>query len=379
MPPLSSTERAVQTASNSFSMTLFNQVAAQRRDENFFISPLSVSMALAMILNGAAGQTYTEMQKTLGLSGLSNAEINQSFRNLIAMFSSLDPNVTFRIANSIWYRNTFSVSRDFIYTDSTYFDAQVTPLDFSSSDAAGTINSWVDKATNGKIPSIVNPPIPPTEVMYIINALYFHGAWRHEFSYKATKLGTFHLADGGTETDSMMTINDTLSYYSDPYFTAVGIPYGDGDYSMLALLPTSTSPTQPIPQLTQTEFNSILSGLSLNDITVTMPRFTMSYSTDLDSVLSNMGMADAFGAGADFTGINPGGGLFISSVKHKAYINVNEEGTEAAAVTSIGVGATVVTRQLTVDLNRPFIFLIKENQDNTIMFMGVLADPGASS
>lgn len=335
-------------------------------------------MALAMTLNGAAGETYTQMQNTLGLTGLTNAEINQSYQNLIAMFSSLDPNVTFNIANSIWYRNTFNVLSSFTSTNSKYFDAKVAPLNFDDPNAANTINSWVSQKTNGKISDVVGSKIPASTIMYLINTLYFHGTWEYRFPYSDTKPGTFYLADGGTETDSMMTINDTLNYCSDQNFEAVELPYGNGDYSMMVLLPAdSINSGDPIPVLTQSELNNIYNGFRKVGITVTLPKFKLSYKIGLDSILSVMGMPDAFSPqSADFTRINPNGGLYISSVLHKTYIDVDEAGTEAAAVTVVVIGATVVTRHPTFDADRPFIFLIKENHNNTIMFMGAVTQPG---
>lgn len=378
--PLSSTERAVESANNSFSTTLFNQVSAQNHGKNFFISPLSVSMALAMTLNGASGQTYTQMQNTLGLSGMSNAEINQSYQNLIAMFKTLDPNVTFNIANSIWYRNTFPVLDSFVTTNSTYFNAKVAALNFDSPSAVNTINGWVNSNTDGLIPGILSGPIPPGAMMYLINALYFHGTWEYKFPYAATKFETFYLAGGGTESDSMMTLNDTLNYYSDQNFTAVELPYGNGDYSMVVLLPTNAITSgNPIPPLSQSELNSIFAGFKPTDLNVTLPKFKLGYSINLDSVLAVMGMPDAFEPyEANFSRISPMSGLFISSVIHKTYIDVNEAGTKAAAVTSIGVGmAIAVPIPPSFDADRPFIFLIKENHNNTIMFMGAVTQPSA--
>ena len=378
MPPLSLSEQKVESANNSFATTLFSQVAGQEQGKNFFISPLSVSMALAMTLNGASGQTYTDMQQTLRLTGMSNQQINQSYQNLIAMFSTLDPNVTFNIANSIWYRNTFSVLDSFLNVDSTYFDAKIAALNFNDPNSADVINNWVSQKTNGKIPSVVQSPLPGAAMMYLINALYFHGTWKYTFDYKNTKLGTFHLANGSTESDSMMIMTDTLNYYSDQYFQVVELPYGKGDYSMLVLLPNSTSATNPIPTLDQSEVNAITNGLKPADVTVTLPKFKLQYSTLLNSALSQMGMGNAFSSAADFTRINPAGGLYISYVLHKTYIDVNEVGTEAAAVTVVGVYTTVVgpePQPYMFNVNRPFIFLIKENHDNTFMFMGAIAQP----
>ena len=337
-------------------------------------------MALAMTLNGASGQTYNDMQQTLGLNGLSNDEINMSYQNLMATFSSLDPGVKFDIANSIWYRNTFAVEDSFIDVDSTYFNARVSALDFSNAGAADVINSWVSDNTNNKITSIIQPPIDPATVMFLINALYFNGTWKYTFDSKYTKPGTFYLANGSTESDSMMVVHDTLDYFADQNLTAVELPYGRGDYSMLVLLPTGpASAMNTIGTLSQSEVNSIISGLKPEDVQLTMPKFRLKYSTSLIKALSQMGMGIAFSDGANFTRINSAGGLYISDVLHKTYIDVNEQGTEAAAVTVIGIKTTVVIGQQSgpkmVNVDRPFAFLIKENRDNTILFMGAVMQP----
>lgn len=380
--PITSVEKQVESANNSFAANLFSQVASQEQGKNFFISPLSVSMALAMTLNGANGQTYTDMQKTLGLTGLSNEEINQSYQSLMTMFGNLDPSVTFNIANSIWYRNTFSVLDSFISVDSTYFDSEVRSLNFNDANAADVINSWVSSKTNGKIPSIIDPPIDPAVVMYLINALYFNGTWKYTFDTANTKQYPFYLSNGSTESDSMMVVHDSLNYYSDANFQVAELPYGNGDYSMLVLLPAASSSTSPFAAFNQSEVNNIVSGLSLQDVQLTLPKFNVEYSTKLKNVLSQMGMGIAFTGSADFTRINPAGGLAISDVLHKTFVEVSEKGTEAAAVTVVVVVLTADeggghSGPIMIDVNRPFLFLIKENHDNTIMFMGAIVQPSA--
>lgn len=381
--PLSSAEKQVESAGNSFATSLFGQIAAQENGKNFFISPLSVSMALAMTLNGAQGQTFTAMQKTLGLSGLSNDEMNQSYQSLITMFSNLDPNVTFDIANSIWYKNNFPVLDSFLTVDSTFYDAEVKPLDFSAANAADIMNSWVSEKTHGKIQSIINPPIPTSAVMYLMNALYFNGTWKYIFKDTSSQYLKFQLPNGTPISDSMMIVHDTLNYYSDSTFQVVELPYGDGNYSMVILLPTAVSSSANASALNQSEWNNILNGLKPQDVQLTMPKFKIQYSVSLKQALTNLGMGIAFSPGADFMRINPAGGLSISDVLHKTYIDVNEKGTEAAAVTAVIFVSTVAegghSGPCFVDVNRPFIFVIKENHSNTIMFMGVVVDPNSTA
>ncbi len=376
-PPLSSTEKQVASATSSFALNLFDQVAVQEQGKNFFISPLSVSMALAMTLNGANGQTYTDMQNTLGLSGLNNDEINKSYQTLMARFTALDPNVTFNIANSIWYRNTFSVIDTFLTVDQTYFNADVKPLDFSDPNAANTINSWISDKTNGKIPSVISPPINAGTVMFLINALYFNGTWKYEFDPANTTNQPFYLLSGASENVATMMVRDTLKYCSDSVFQVVELPYGNGDYSMLVLLPSSKSSfSNAEASLNQTEVNSIINGLTVKDVEVSLPKFKVEYNTELIPALTKMGMGIAFELGlADFTRINRDTPLVITHVLHDTYVDVNEKGTEAAAVTVVVIGIGAVEEGIPFDVDRPFLFLIKENLNNTVMFMGAVVDP----
>ena len=376
---LSQTEKVVASASSSFGLNLFGNVAAQEAGKNFFISPLSVSMALAMTLNGAAGQTYVDMQKTLGLQGLSNEEINKSYEDLIAQFAALDPNVDFQIANSIWYRNTFQVIDSFLTVNSTYYDAAVKPLNFNDPNAADAINQWVSGKTGGKIPSIISPPIDQRTIMYLINALYFNGTWRYRFDPANTEPRPFHLLDSTVVNVPTMALGDTLNYYSDNLFQVVELPYGKGDYSMLVLLPKASFAAAEA-SLNQNEVGGITNGLARREVNVSLPKFKLTYETSLIPILKKMGMGIAFGNGANFSRINASIPLEITEVLHKAYVDVNEKGTEAAAVTVVGIGLTAV-EPVTINftVNKPFIFLIKENHDNTIMFMGAVVDPTLTS
>ncbi len=376
---LTTTDKVVASASSSFGLNLFGNVVAQEAGKNFFISPLSVSMALAMTLNGAAGQTYADMQKTLGLQGLSNGEIDKSYEDLIAQFAALDPSVTFRIANSIWYRNTFPVIDSFLTVNSTYFDAAVKPLDFNAADAADVINQWVSGKTGGKIPSIISPPIDHTAMLYLINALYFNGIWMYAFDPANTEPRPFHLLDSSVVNVPTMAVGDTLNYYSDNLFRVVELPYGKGDYSMLVLLPKPTFAAAEA-SLNQNEVDGIINGLAPRDVNVLLPKFKLTYETSLIPILKKMGMGIAFGGGADFSRINASVPLEITEVLHKAYVDVNEKGTEAAAVTVVGIGLTAVEPvPINFTVDKPFIFLIKENHDNTIMFMGAVVNPTLTS
>ncbi|UCB53045.1 MAG: serpin family protein, partial [Candidatus Zixiibacteriota bacterium] len=201
---LTASEKLLVESDNKFGLKLFREIVKEDNDQNVFISPLSVSMALGMTYNGAAGTTREAMQKTLELSGLTIEEVNKSYKTLLELLSQLDPKVRFQIANSIWYRKGMSFEKDFIDLNRTYFDALVSELDFADPKAAETINAWVDENTNGKITQIVDPPIDPLMVMFLINAIYFKGDWLYPFEESDTFNGSFTLGDGSTVTVPMM-------------------------------------------------------------------------------------------------------------------------------------------------------------------------------
>ncbi len=381
---LTPTEKRVVSAGGSFAFDLFGKMSEQARGKNFFMSPLSVSMALAMTMNGAIGQTYDDMQKTLGLSGLSEQEINQSYRNIISLFGNLDPNVKFSIANSIWYRNTFAVPEAFLDVNKDYFDAGVKSADFSDPHTVDIINSWIDGKTNGKIPKVLEQPIDSTIIMYLINALYFNGTWEYQFDKSQTKPLPFYFADGTKKDVETMTVHDTLRYFTDANVEVVELPYGKGDYSMLILLPGATSSFNDLTSsLSSGKYDAILRGLHTEDVQVELPKFTMKYDTLLNDPLKALGMELAFDPfHANFSRMKTSvchDTIYISRVIHSTYVDVNEEGTEAAAVTVVemarAVNAGEPSGTIFFKVNKPFVFLIKENHENTVMFMGAVVNP----
>ena len=388
-PPreLTTQEQAVSdAASRDFGLRLFRTVNAAEEGENVFLSPLSVSMALGMTLNGAEGATRTAMEETLALNGLSQKEINESYQSLIELLAGLDPKVQMRLANSIWYRDTFSVRSAFIDTNKMYFDAEVAGLDFSSPQAAETINGWVEEKTQGKIPKIVPARIPPEMVMYLINAIYFKGDWTYQFDEKKTEEAPFTLADGSEKTvDMMHRTEPTFAHYGDETLEAVDLPYGDSLYTMTVLVPRGTpegpaSADSLAADLGAERWQAVTRGLreSERKAGVVLPRFELEYEKTLNDVLKAMGMEEAFlPEQSDFSGINASAGenLYISKVKHKSFVKVNEEGTEAAAATSVGIGVT--SGPPVVRADRPFLFVIRENHSGTILFIGKVGDPPA--
>jgi serine protease inhibitor len=369
-------QKALVLSNNQFAFTLFNKAGIQETKENLFISPFSVSMALSMTLNGAAGSTKTGMENTLGFGGQQAATINEYNKLLSEQLQSIDEQVTFNIANSIWYRNTFSVIPAFLTTNQTYYKAEVSALDFSSPSAVTTINNWVSAKTNNAIPTIIDN-ISSDKVMYLINALYFKGSWRNMFDISKTSDQNFYKEDNTIVKCKMMKQDITFPCYGNDIFGAVEMPYGQGNFVMTILLPNTGKTTSDVlAAFNADNWKKLNDGLNPTSLQMNMPRFKMSYETSLNSLLSSMGMADAFNSSiANFTGINAGGGLYISEVKHKTMVDVNEEGTVAAAVTSVGISNTSIQIPAVITINKPFIFVISEKSTGAILFTGRIMDP----
>ncbi|HLX11616.1 MAG TPA: serpin family protein [Bacteroidota bacterium] len=367
------------TQSNRFGFNLFNTVDRASPDSNLLVSPLSVSMALGMTLNGAGGATYDSMAHVLGFDALTNQEIDESYQAVMASLTSADPSVASTIANSIWIRQGFNVDTAFVSVNKTYFKADVTPLDFSNPSAATTINNWVSTATNGKIPAIVASPIPALIKMYLIDAVYFKGAWAAQFDSSKTANASFVLRNGTRAEVPMMFQEHRFPYYGDATLQIIDLPYGNGNYRMTIVLPASGTDIDAfIASMNPAEWAGWLGKMESDEVNLTLPRFTFRSDLMLVDALSAMGMGVAFTPYADFTRITSFPPLLISEVKHKTYIKVGEQGTEAAAVTSVGATATVVyipPQGFVMDVNHPFLFAIREATSGTIMFIGKVIDP----
>lgn len=376
---LTSADKELAKSGNKFGLKLFREIVANEPDINIFISPLSVSMALGMTYNGAKGETKTAIQETLELHGLTLEEVNGSYKNLINILSNLDPKVLFEIANSIWYREGIAVKDEFLNLNQTYFNAEVEDLDFGDDASCDIINGWVDEKTHGKINEILKPPIDPLAIMFLINAIYFKGDWTIQFDPEDTKENSFQLMDGSSDKCNMMAMQDTLSYFENEIFQAIDLLYGDGDYSMTVFLPKAENGEDVntlSARLTEDNLESWLGSFTEVEVLLYMPKFEVEYEIKLNDALKALGMEIAFTPGlADFTNI-ANMELYISQVRHKTYIKVDEEGTEAAAVTIVEIFTTSLPEFPTMNINHPFLFLIREHNSNSILFMGKITNPG---
>lgn len=378
---LTASEIMLIDADQAFSYDIFQRTVVWETDhENLMISPLSISMALAMTINGAEGQTYGDMKEALYLSGMELDEINEAFQSLIDLLVTVDPAVTVKIANSIWYRDELPVEQDFLDRVREYFDARIQGLDFQDPASVDVINDWVAENTEGMIEEIIDE-IPDHMVMYLINALYFKGDWLRPFDSDDTQPADFKLENGETVEVDMMEQEGNFAIYSSNEVKLIELPYGDSLYTMTVLMPAAEY--MPINQFVEEKltadnlagWRSSLQAESA-ETTIKLPKFEFEYEIDYNDILKAMGMEIAFDEGAaDFKGIadvSPQN-LFISEVKHKTFIRVDEEGSEAGAVTSVGVGIDSLPPQMIVD--RPFVFIIYERESGTNLFMGVVKNP----
>ena len=369
-------------ADNAFGLDLFSRVANQaEKNENTTVSPLSVSLALAMTYNGAQGETKTEMEKAMKLAGLTTEQINNSHKALVAALQSSDPDVILEIANAIYYHQGFTVLQDFISVNRNFYNAEVNSLNFgNSTEALKTINGWVAQKTHDKIPTIIDA-IDPDLRMILLNAIYFNGIWKNKFGEKDTHNYPFYLADGTHKDVPTMKLETSLEYKSNELFSAVNLPYGNGQFQMTVLLPNEGKTTKNvISQLSTDNWQKWMKDFdAAKPVVVNMPRFKFSWGLKLNDILQSMGMNQAFiSNAANFSRISGGKDLYIGYVMHKTYIDVNENGTEAAAVTAVGMftngmGEPDLRKYFTV--NRPFLFAITEKTTGAILFIGEVTNP----
>jgi len=375
---LTSLDKSVVEADANFGLKLFKAINEQEKDKNLFISPLSISMALGMTYNGAHSTTQEAMQKTLELNGLSIQEVNESYKRLIELLTGLDSKVNFKIANSIWYRQDFIFEKEFLDLCKSYFSAEVCGLDFNDPNARNIINNWVNLNTNGKIKEIIDV-IDPYSAMFLINAIYFKGIWKYEFDKNKTKDDLFILQNGSNVKCKMMVQEGDFQYFANSDIQAVDLPYGNGNFRMAIFLPLpEKNIDQLISEFNQENWNQWMKNFTKRKGNIQLPKFKLEYEIKLNDVLKSLGMKIAFDPeNADFTKMYKSlQRLYIHEVKHKTFVDVNEEGTEASAVTSVEMRVTSIGPEIFImRVDHPFIFVIHEDLSNTILFIGKIIEP----
>ena len=372
------------TALNDFGFRLLGTLASGSGG-NVIISPYSVSLALAMTYNGAAGDTKAAMARTLAISAMSSEQVNSDCLKMIDAVEKADPSVQMETANALWAQSGFPINPDFLKVSHDFFAAPVQSLDFSANPngAADTINAWVSRSTHGKIPTIVKSPDRNTRLI-LTEAVYFKGRWQRPFTKSATQPRAFHLqgASGGDIQVPMMAQRGEYPYFDTDAYQAIALPYGNTRFRMYVFLPRGKSSLSDLVRsLDESHWREWTGKLSSREGKIVLPKFETTYAKQLNDALKAMGMKVAFEAGnADFSLIHPPPPpLFINDVEHKTYVKVDEEGTEAAAATSVGISAMAVAInkpppfEMVVD--HPFFFAIAERDTQAILFAGLVTDP----
>ncbi len=376
--------RQLAQSNNGFALALYQ--ALRDEDGNLIYSPYSIFQALLMTAAGAEGATASQMASVLGVDlddpeihNLMNALNNALTTQPEYLESDAQP-LTFNIANAVWAQKDYHFEQAFLDTLSANYNAGLKLVDFNNpEDARALINLWVAAQTNDKIKDLIPEGVLSAMTrMVLTNAIYFKGAWSNQFEEKDTKDGSFTLLDGSSKTVPFMHGNFTLPALVSEKIQAISLPYEGGTYAMAAIMPLENF-AEFEAQLTAADLEQLLSNLQSSRamVDLSMPKFQSESRLGLGEILAALGMPDAFDAQkADFSGMTGKPDLMISSVLHQATIDVNEEGTEAAAATAVVMGVTSMPGQsYTIRLDKPFIYVIYETTTNTIVFMGRMVNP----
>lgn len=364
------------SSENAFAFDIFGKIiGATDDDRNIIISPLSMAYALSMTLNGAEGDTRDSIMKALNINGLTTSNINSSFSDLTNALLSVDKRINMQIANSVWTENNFIVRKEFTDILATYYNTESKSFDIHDQSAPDKINQWIGNNTNGLIKNMIGK-LDDNTVMLLINAIYFKGKWKSQFDIKNTVQSSFYPSQGNPPTVPMMKLTTDMKAISTDGFIVAELPYGQGNFVMDVILPDQNISDDLLAKEIGLKFPAWINSLRQVKVDLSMPRFRYQYKANLNDVLKSMGMGVAFTDAADFSGISQSADLLISNVTHQALIETNEEGSEAAAATVVEIGTTAAPlNKIVLNLNRPFIYIIREVTTNSILFMGRVANP----
>ena len=375
---LSLKQKEVVGSANKFAFDLFVPIIAEKKGaENIMISPFSVTSALSMTLNGAAGETFEAMKKTLCYGDQTIEEINDTYLKLMTDMVPVDQRVTMEIANSVWVRENLDVVPDFITALEKWYLAQAESFDPADPGAADMVNEWIAEKTHDKIQKMLES-IDPDVAMLLINAIYFNGKWRSAFDKNDTETLPFYVTPDSPVQVPMMKQTHDFAVADAGNATLVELPYGQGNYSMVVMLPNEGFTVSDAAAILNLEnWDTWMTALKngITEVDLSMPRFKYEYKRKLNDDLKALGMEIAFDPDkADFSKMcyHP---LVISFVLHQTFIETNEEGTEAAAATVVGMVDTAMPLTTTININRPFLYFIRETSTGTIVFMGQVVDP----
>jgi serine protease inhibitor len=374
------TATRIAEANTKFGWKLLSQISENAGSRNFLFSPASIGWCLAMVSNGAEGSTREEIAAALETKGFNATDLNRAYSEWKKSWNAIDPKVQLEIANSIWARKGIALKPEFVAMNKTYFDAETAELDFNHPSALTTINGWVKAKTRNKIDKIVDE-INPDTVIFLINAIYFNGKWTKAFDATKTKEEDFTTGSGSRKKLPMMHQRGSYQYLEQDEFQAIRLPYGNKRLSMDLFLPSEKIGLKKFLDLVTNEnWNQWTSDFSESDGEIALPRFRVEYEITLNDALKALGMKTAFDPQhADFGAmVQTTAKTYISSVKHKAFAEVNEEGTEAAAVTSTEIRVTsmpIGRKPFQMIVNRPFFFVIRDQSTSAVLFAGSVVSP----
>jgi serpin B len=373
---LTSDQVSLIASENSFALDIFKKVIDNSTEpENIIISPLSISSALSMTLNGANGDTRNAMLTALRQTGLTPEVINNAYKDLTEALLKVDQRVLITIANSVWTENNFVVKKPFTDILTQYYNAEAKAFNITDPLVPSQVNSWIESKTNGLIKNMIDQ-LDQNTVMLLINAIYFKGKWQSQFDKGSTVQSSFYKSDGTVSQVPMMKQTSEFNIYKATGFTLAEFPYGQANFVMDVILPTDNNGLKDVlPLINDASFKSWISQMGKIKTELSFPRFKYVYKKELKEILSDMGMGIAFSDNADFSNISDIS-LQLSFVKHQAMIETNEEGTEAAAATIVGVGTTSMPAgPFILNIDHSFLYVIRETTTNSILFMGRVADP----
>jgi serine protease inhibitor len=363
-------------AYNGLGFQLLAQCRQSLPKTNYFLSPAGVAFVLSMALNGAQGETSRQMMQTLQVGNIPVQQLNEANKALLDHLSKLDPKIKLEIANALWIDQQASLKPDFIAVNQSHYKAEVASGNFQDAATVRKINAWVSARTHEKIPTILEPPLDPMLRLILLDAIYFKGDWLAPFATNLTRDLPFTLGNGQSIQQPRMNRAGQYAYCEEDRFQAVELPYIGGDISMFVFLPKGGLDAF-LNHFTAADFEAAVLRMRSSKGTVELPRFKLENEYDLTGVLRWIGMPLAFTPRADFRGISDEA-LHVGFVKQKTYVAVNEEGTEAAAVTAMGFKAMAVMREpppFRFVVDRPFFMAIREKQSGLILFLGAISDP----
>jgi serpin B len=381
-PSLTPDQAAITQGNNAFAFDLYAQLRSQ--NGNLFFSPESISTAIAMTYAGARGTTASEMAATLHFT-LPAERLHPAMGALLRDLNAAHDSYQLRVADALWAEKDYKFLVDFLKLTSSDYGAGFNRVDFTGAPEAAraTINQWVEQKTEDKIKDLISPgAITPSTRLVLTNAIYFKGEWEKHFIKAATEESDFHLSTTQTVKAPLMHLTGRFSYFDGATFQALELPYKSGDLSMIVLLPKEAGGLPALEKsLTAAKVEQWIGQLgTAPKVILTLPRFKMNLAFQLGGTLGAMGMARAFDRNAaDFSGMTGERNLWISAAIHKAYVDVNEEGTEAAAATAVIMTGALARQNepppIVFRADHPFFFLIRDNRSGSILFMGRVSDP----